>query len=304
MKILICGSNGQLGLTLQDVFAGNDLILTDRDNLDIADKTAVDNFVDVKKPDVIINAAAYTAVDLAEEEKELARQINVVGAKNLALSAKKIGAVFFHISTDFVFDGEKNKPYIETDEPNPLSVYGKTKLESEKEIEKIGGKYFILRTSWLYSPYGKNFVKTFVNLGREKDELKVVNDQIGCPTYTYDLAMAIKQLSVVSNQFSDSFSGQPTTDNRPLFGLYHYCGENECSWFDFATEIVKQSGGKAKVLPITSYEFAASKETVTAKRPAYSPLNCDKIRKLGIKTFDWHESLIKCLEILKEDSKL
>ncbi len=301
MKILITGANGQLGLTLKDVFAGDDLILTDKDELDITDAKAVDNFVEVKKPDVLINAAAYTAVDQAEIDKALARKINVDGAANLASAAKKFNALFFHVSTDFVFDGKKSEPYIETDEPKPLSEYGRTKLGSEIAVEKIGGRYFILRTAWLYSPFGKNFVKTIARLGKEKKELKVVSDQVGCPTYTYDLALTIKQLAVRSMQLAE-ISQPPTADSKPEFGLYHYAGDGQCSWFEFAQEIVKLSGGRAKVLPQTSFEYAASRgDAITAERPAYSVLDCSKIRKLGIKTPPWQESLKKCIEILKEN---
>jgi dTDP-4-dehydrorhamnose reductase len=288
MKILITGANGQLGLTLQDVFAGDDVILTDRDELDITNAEAVENFVDVKKPEVIINAAAYTAVDQAEIDKELARKINVDGAKNMAAAAKNVDAIFFHVSTDFVFDGKKSTPYVETDEPNPLSFYGQSKFDSEKAVAKVNGKYFILRTAWLYSPFGKNFVKTIAKLGREKDELKVVSDQVGCPTYAYDLAIAMKQLL-----------------DKKDYGLYHFAGAGECSWFEFAKEVVKLSDGKAKVLPQTSFEYAAGRgETLTAERPAHSPLNCEKIQKLGIKTPAWQESLAKCIEILKQNNEL
>ncbi|MCX6812250.1 MAG: dTDP-4-dehydrorhamnose reductase [Candidatus Berkelbacteria bacterium] len=290
MKILITGANGQLGVTLQDVFAGSDLVLTDRDELDITDAAAVDNFVAVTKPEVIINAAGYTAVDLAEIEKEAARKINLGGGENLAAAAKKYDVIFFHISTDFVFDGEKTEPYLETDKPNPLSVYGQTKRDAETVIEKVGGKYFILRTAWLYSPFGKNFVKTFVKLGAEKPELKVVADQIGCPTYTYDLALAIKKLLTADFQL-------PT-----IFGLYHFAGAGECSWFEFAKKIVELSGGTAKIIPQTSYEYAAGRDAVTAERPKHSVLNCDKIRKLGVKTPVWQESLQKCIEILKKEN--
>ncbi|MEI6144262.1 MAG: dTDP-4-dehydrorhamnose reductase [Candidatus Berkelbacteria bacterium] len=301
MKILITGANGQLGLTLQDVFAGNELILTDRSELDITNAQAVENFVEAKKPEVIIDAAAYTAVDQAEIDKELARKINVDGAKNLARAAKKADAIFFHVSTDFVFDGKKSKPYVESDEANPLSYYGQTKLESEIAVSKIGGKYFILRTAWLYSPFGKNFVKTIMKLGLEKDELKIVSDQIGCPTYAYDLAMAMKQLV----DLASSNTAIEQLNNKSLFGLYHFAGDGECSWFEFAQEIVRLSGGKAKVLPQTSFEYAAGRgETLTAERPKYSPLNCDKIRKLGIKIATWQESLVKCIEILKQNNEL
>ena len=295
MKILITGANGQLGLTLKDVFAGSDLTLTDKDELDITDTEAVNNFLDVKKPDVLINAAAYTAVDRAEVDKELAKKINVDGAANLAEAAKKFDALFFHISTDFVFDGEKTEPYVETDKPKPLSVYGETKDGSEVAVEKIGGRYFTLRSAWLYSPYGKNFVKTIAKLGKEKKELKVVSDQVGCPTYTYDLAVAMKELI-------EKAEGLEAGDK--LFGLYNYAGEGKCSWFEFAQEIIKLSDGTAKVLPQTAYEYAATRDGITAERPKYSVLNCDKIKKLGIKTIPWQESLTKCIDILKQNNEL
>jgi len=293
MKILITGANGQLGLTLRDVFAGDELILTDRDELDITNGPVVMTFVDAKKPDVIINAAGYTAVDKAEEEVEIAKKINLDGAKNLAQAAKEFGTLFFHISTDFVFDGEKTTPYTENDQPKPLSIYGQTKYDGEKAVQKIGGKYFILRTAWLYSPYGKNFVKTIAKLGKEKKELKVVSDQIGCPTYTYDLAIVIKKL------IEKASSSQLAANS--LFGLYHYAGAGQCSWFEFATEIVSRSGGTARVLPQTSEEFAAGRgDAVTAARPAYSVLDCSKIQKLGIELKSWRESLKKCIEIWKK----
>lgn len=300
MKILITGANGQLGLTLQDVFSDHDLILTDRDELDITDADAVDNFVETKKPDVVINAAAFTNVDQAEIDKDLAKKINLDGASNLAAAAKKVDAVFFHISTDFVFDGEKTTPYLETDEPNPLSIYGQTKFDSEKAVARIGGKYFILRTAWLYSPFGKNFVKTMAKLGREKDEIKVVSDQIGCPTYAFDLALAIKQLLnlVLNNETIEQLN------NIPAFGLYHFAGDGECSWFEFATEIIKLTVGKAKVLAQTSEEYAKNRDGVTAKRPAHSTLNCDKIRALGVETPKWNDSLKKCIEILSKNKEI
>lgn len=314
MKILITGASGQLGLTLQDVFDSDELILTDRDELDITDPIKVMNFVEAKKPEVIINAAGYTAVDKAEEERELARKINADGAGNLAAAAKKFNALFFHVSTDFVFDGKKTTPYLESDEPKPISEYGRSKLNGELAVTKVGGpqggplwgRYFILRTAWLYSPYGKNFVKTIAKLGEEKDELKVVSDQIGCPTYTYDLALAMKTLIEKANSSKsqgDPFSSGIEANN--FFGLYHFAGEGECSWFEFAKKIVKLSGGTAKVLPQTAYEYAASRgEAITADRPKYSVLDCAKIQKLGINTPPWQESLKKCIDILKENKEL
>jgi dTDP-4-dehydrorhamnose reductase len=283
MKILITGAKGQLGLTLQDVLKKHELVLTDREELDITDSQTVDNYISKSKPDIIINTAAYTAVDKAEEEKELAESINALGPKILAEAAKKNKAIFFHISTDFVFDGKSKTPYIEDDEPKPVSIYGQTKYDGDLAIKEIGGKYYILRPAWLYSPFGKNFVKTMIKLGQERDELKVVADQIGCPTYTYDLANAIK--FIIDHNFSADF------------GLYHFTGDGSCSWFEFATEIIKLSEGCAKVLKITTKEYGAP-----AARPAYSVLNCTKIKALGVKTYPWQKSLRKCLEILKSEN--
>jgi len=298
MKILITGAKGQLGQTFQDVFAGHNLILADREELDISDSEKVEKYVEAKKPEVILNCAAYTAVDKAEEEPEIARKINVDGVKNLAQEAKKLDLIFVHFSTDFVFDGRENSPYSEEDQPNPLSVYGKTKYQGEQAVADTGGRYFILRTSWLYSQHGKNFVKTIMKLGQEKDELKIVSDQIGKPTYTYDLAFSVRDLI-------DFSVAQPHAPNsQKFYGLYNYANEGECSWYEFAREIVKLSGGKAKILAQTAYEYAASREGVTAERPAYSSLNCDKIKKLGIKTPPWQESLTKCIEILKSNKEL
>ena len=301
MKILITGAKGQLGLTLQDILSDHELILTDQEELDITNGPAVMTFVEENKPEIIINAAAYTAVDKAEEEVELAKKINVDGAKNLAAAAKDFDALFVHISTDFVFDGRKSTPYTEADQPKPLSIYGQTKYDGELAVEatmqsesrpegigNIGGKYFIFRTAWLYSPYGKNFVKTIAKLGKEKEELRVVNDQIGCPTYTYDLANVIK-----------------TFLNKKDYGLYHYAGAGQCSWWQFATEIVRLSGGTARVLPQLSADYAASRgDAITATRPAYSVLNCSKIQKLGIELVPWRESLKKCIEILRENKEI
>jgi dTDP-4-dehydrorhamnose reductase len=305
-RILIAGAKGQLGQTFQDVLSGHDLILADREELDITDAKKVDNYLEAKKPEIVINCAAYTAVDKAEEEPEVARKINSLGAKNLAEAAKKMDSLFFHFSTDFVFDGDSGIPYNELQTPRPLSVYGKTKLEGEKLVAAVGGKYFILRTSWLYSPHGKNFVKTIAKLSHEKDELKIVSDQIGSPTYTYDLAFAVKQLSQMLEAGSLTKKPPPSA-LRPQtpFGLYHFSGEGECSWYDFAKEIVQLANGKSKVLPQTGYEYAASRgDNITAERPSYSVLNCGKIHKLGIKTPLWQGSLKKCIEILKNNKEL
>ena len=282
MKILLTGANGQLGVTLQDVLREHDLILTDRDELDITDEQGCLEFVVEQKPDIIINAAAYTAVDQAEEEVDLARKINADGPRNLVVAAKAVDALFFQISTDFVFDGKKGTSYTESDEPNPLNKYGLTKLEGEKAVEEAGEKYFTLRTAWLYSPYGKNFVKTFIKLGHEKSELTVVADEIGCPTYAYDLANAIKY--IIDN-------------NITKYGLYHFAGTGQASWFEFAKEIVAMSGGTANILPTTAKEYG-----LPAKRPAYSVLDCSKIESLGVKTRPWKESLKECIEKLKVES--
>lgn len=270
-KILITGANGQLGTELKNRLPN--ALAVDVDILDITDKDAVLWFVKENKVDTIINCAAYTAVDKAEDNVELATKINVDGVKNLGLS----GAEVIHISTDYVFDGTAHQPLTPDDETNPVSVYGKTKRQGEIELLNTAQTAIIIRTAWLYSAYGNNFVKTMRKLGEQKENLNVVFDQIGTPTYAGDLADAIV---TILPQIKD---GQKD--------IYHFTDEGVCSWYDFATEIMEQSGLKCRVNPIPSSAYPTR-----AIRPFYSVLDKTKIKEtFGIKIPHWKESLKKCL---------
>lgn len=274
--ILVVGANGQLGNELR-LFLKDKAVYVDRDELDITNANDVSKFCDPKKFALIINCAAYTAVDKAEEEKELAELINVKGPKNLAGT----GIAIIHISTDYVFDGTNYKPYIETDITNPQSVYGKTKAHGEQAILENASTALIIRTSWLYSTFGNNFVKTMQRLGSEKETLNVVFDQVGTPTYARDLAQAI--VSIIPQM---------------KFGkkdIYHFSNEGACSWYDFATAIMKMSDLDCRVYPIESRDYPTP-----AKRPFYSILNKAKIKKdFGIKINHWAVSLADCINSLK-----
>lgn len=271
-KILITGAKGQLGTELSKLLP--EAILTDVSDLDITNAQEVKNFVSSYDIDTIINAAAYTAVDKCEDEEELAFKINVDGPRNLAASGAKI----IHISTDYVFDGTGHLPYREDDDPAPASAYGRTKLAGEKAVldnAKIG---VVIRTAWLYSPYGNNFVKTMHKLGAEKDELNVVVDQIGTPTYAADLAEAIVKIIP-----------QMSEQNK---GIYHFTNEGVCSWYDFATEIMAMSGLKCKVNAIPSSAYPTK-----AKRPHYSVLSKQKIKQtFGVEIEHWRKGLEQCLK--------
>ena len=270
-KILITGANGQLGTELKNRLPN--AIYTDINVLDITDLKAVQDFVKNNKIDIIVNCAAYTAVDKAEEENEIAQNINEYGAYNLALTGAKI----IHISTDYVFNGKNYKPYLTTDETQPISVYGITKRNGELAVLNNAKIAIVIRTAWLYSSYGNNFVKTMSRLGAEKDSLNVVSDQIGTPTFAGDLADAIVSIIPQLNE-----------NNK---GIYHYTNEGVCSWYDFATEIVKILNLKCIVNPIPSSAYPTK-----AKRPFYSVLDKTKIKEtFNIKIPYWKDSLIKCL---------
>ena len=251
MKILITGSDGMLGHDLADVLKGkHELILTTSKTLDITDKNHVIDFVSSQKPDMLINAAAYTDVDGCEKNQELAYSVNGEGVRNLARACKKIGCGLVHISTDYVFNGENTRPWVEDDETGPISVYGKSKLEGEKAICEILDKYFILRTAWLYGVNGRNFPKTMLELAENHSKITVVYDEVGTPTYTLDLAQAISKLI--------------ETD---CYGIYHLTNSGSCSWCEFARYIFEIAGADIEVVPVTADEFARP-----APRPSYSVL--------------------------------
>lgn len=277
INVLVTGSNGQLGNCLKDLTTNDEnfnFIYTDFQELDITNLIAVKQFFSSKKINYCINCAAYTAVDKAESEPDVAYNINVLGAKNLALACKINQATLIHISTDFVFDGKKTTPYTELDATNPISVYGKTKLEGELAIQNILTNYFILRTSWLYSEHGNNFMKTMLKLGKERDELSVVNDQIGTPTYAGDLAKVIIDIIKAS---------------KKTYGLYHFSNEGALSWYDFAKAIFNES-----CLPVNVKPTHTDAYKTVATRPKFSVLDKSKIKNdLQIQIPFWKDSLKK-----------
>ncbi len=275
-KILILGAKGMLGQDLAKVLVDFDLILWDKTEIDIADEYQVNKKIIDLMPQIIINCAAYTAVDDCETHKDLALRVNNQAVGYLALAAKKIGAIIVHISTDYVFNGKNKNGYVEdSQEFGPLNFYGESKLLGEKSLQNIADKYYLVRTSWLYGQNNKNFVETMLSLGKEKKEPKVVNDQFGKPTYTVDLA---KQILYILNS------------NLP-FGVYHATNETKeggISWFEFARKIFELAKLDTKAVSCTSQEF-----TRPAERPAYSALINTKLPK----TRDWQEALKEYLDL-------
>lgn len=284
MKILVTGSNGQLGSELKELSANYpdwEFFFTDVDTLDITSEKAVDVFMRKHKPKIIINCAAFTAVDKAETETHLAHQLNSVGPGILARLSKKYKSGFIHISTDYVYDGQSYKPYEEFDPVNPAGVYGKTKLAGERLVRAGNPGAVIIRTAWLYSTYGNNFVKTMLKLGTERDELKVVFDQVGTPTYAADLAGALFTVAEV-------YRNNPK-DVVP--GIYHYSNEGVTSWYDFTQAIFEIADISCNVWPVLSVEFPTA-----AKRPHYTVLNKSKIKStFNIKIPYWKKSLVNCI---------
>jgi dTDP-4-dehydrorhamnose reductase len=283
MVILVTGANGQLGQALQSIsakYSEVDFVFCSSSDLDITVKENCQAVFDKYNPNFCINAAAYTAVDKAESEPEKAHLINVVGARNLAEVCKETNAALLHVSTDFVFDGLKTTPYLETDTPNSTGVYGQTKLDGEKAIQETFDNYFIIRTSWVYSQFANNFMKTMLRLAEDRDSLSVVNDQIGTPTSAVDLAEVLVKICTTSNL-------QPPTSN--LFGIYNFSNEGQCSWYDFAKEIFKVNNITINLQPIPTTSYPTP-----AQRPAYSVLDKSKIKRVfGVDVKNWEESLIK-----------
>jgi dTDP-4-dehydrorhamnose reductase len=298
MRILVTGKNGQLGRSIHKLVntdtkidnnqSSNDFIFVGREELDLSSEGGISHYFDNNdKFDIIINCAAYTQVDKAEQEVELANQINHLAVKQLASIASKQQARLIHISTDYVFDGESDKPYTEIDKTNPINVYGETKLAGERTLQEImPTNAIIIRTSWVYSEYGNNFVKTMLRLGKERDELNVVSDQIGSPTYATDLAGAI--LEIIKNKEFEGI-GQATQ-------IHHYSNEGKVSWYEFTKEIFKIAKTNCKVNPITTQQYPTP-----AKRPKNTLMNKNKIiEKFGVKNTNWKEPLNTCITTLKE----
>ena len=283
MRVLITGANGQLGNEMRRLGAvsPNEYLFTDVAELDITDKAAVAEFVKSNNVEIIVNCAAYTNVDKAEDDEATAELINATAVRNLAEAVKAVDGTLFHVSTDYVFGSEGNTPRTEDMPTNPLGVYGKTKLHGEKAIAEVGVKAIIIRTAWLYSEFGNNFLKTMLRLTAEKESLNVVFDQVGSPTYAGDLALAI--FSIIE--------GGVYAGNE---GVYHFSNEGVCSWYDFATEIAAAAGHECVVMPCHSNEFP-SKVT----RPPFSVLDKTKIKTtFGIEIPHWSDSILYCLQRL------
>lgn len=269
MAVLVTGAKGMLGQDLCPILedAGYEVIETDREELDITDKKAVNKFITELKPELIIHCAAYTNVDKAEEDLETARLLNKTGAENIAEAAAKCDAVMIYISTDYVFNGTKQTPYLPTDTPDPINNYGLTKYEGEEAVKKHCTKYYIARTSWLYGHHGKNFVETMISL-KDKEELKVVDDQVGCPTWTVELSNGILKLL------------------KQPYGTYHVCGSGSTSWYGFAKEIYNKMNLNVNIKPCTTEEFPRP-----AQRPKYSVMDNEGLLR------DWKLALSDYIEL-------
>ena len=288
MVVLVTGANGQLGQSIQFIanqYPNIQFIYTDYQELDITNFESCHTVFAKYKPQFCINTAAYTAVDKAESEAEKAHLINAIGPENLAKVCKEYNTILLHISTDFIFDGTSSSlsmtnGYKETDIPNPQSVYGKTKLDGELAVQKNWEKHFIIRTSWVYSQFANNFMKTMLRLASERDSLSVVNDQIGTPTYAVDLAetlVTIIQSSIIHHPSS--------------FGIYNFSNEGQCSWYDFAAAIFHQKGISIDLQPIPTSAYPTP-----AKRPAFSVLDKTKVKNtFNIEIKEWQTSLSECL---------
>lgn len=284
MKIVVTGANGQLGSEIKHLpKVGDDhYIYCDIDEMDLSKPESIKSYLSEVSPDLIISCGAYTAVDKAEDEVELATKINSEAPKEIAIYCKNNGCRLIHISTDYVFDGKFDRPITEKDEPNPQSIYGQTKLDGEKAIQSILDNAYIIRTAWVYSSFGNNFVKTMLRLGAEREELNVVSDQFGTPTWARDLANVILTIITEINKGND----QP--------GIYHYSNDGAISWFDFAVEIMKLKNIACKINSITTSEYPTR-----AERPRYSVLSKERINKCySVHTSKWKESLQRCLELI------
>lgn len=288
MKILITGANGMLAKEIKEKFAqGNELILTDVAELDITNQEMVMKFVEKEKPECIINCAAFTAVDKAEVAGEIVEKINADGPGNLAKAAKANNATLVHVSTDYVFGGDLDveKDYKEDDPKNPVTAYGITKLHGEEQIQANTDKYYIFRTAWLYGIGGNNFVKTMLKLGENKDELNVVADQHGSPTYAKDLSEIIYQA---------------VTKKIP-YGIYNSTNEGYTTWYDFTKAIFEYTGTICKVNPVTTEEYIKLMGVTQAKRPKNSQMSKEKLKSVGINVPDWEDGLKR---YLKEEGRI
>lgn len=284
MKVFVTGVKGQLGHDVVDELTkrGITAIGVDIEEMDITDGECVERVVREAAPDAVIHCAAYTAVDAAEENEELCRRVNAEGARNIAAVCKKLDIKMVYISTDYVFSGEGERPWEPEDERKPQSVYGQTKYEGELAVQELLEKYFIVRIAWAFGINGKNFVKTMLKLAENHDTLRVVNDQFGSPTYTYDLARLLVDMVLTEK-----------------YGVYHATNEGSCSWYDFACAIFKEAGVSVNVVPVTTAEYGAK-----AKRPANSRMNKDKLTQMGFEKLPpWEDALKRYVRLLSDFSK-
>ena len=293
--ILIVGAAGQVGLELQRSFAGLGLILTaDQESVDLADADQTRALVRRVRPDVILNAAAYTAVDRAESQRDLAMAINATAPRILAEEALKLNALLVHYSTDYVFDGEKQQPWVETDEPSPLNVYGESKLAGEQALQQVGGRTLIFRTSWVYGPHGNNFLLTMLRLGRERDRLSIVDDQFGSPTTSIELANATRTVTegVLAGKFGAT---------KEWAGLYHMTCGDSTTWFGFAKAIFAGAESRLKLKPPELIPLASRDYPTPARRPRNSVLSNQKLYdRFGVRLADWRSALDDVFQVLNQ----
>jgi dTDP-4-dehydrorhamnose reductase len=273
MRILITGAQGQLGTALQRTLAGEDLVLEDLPEFDLTNPTCEDH-IRRANPNIILHVGAYTNVDQAERDPELAHAVNAEGTRRVAQAAKAVKARLIYVSTDYVFDGTKTSPYHEQDQPHPLNHYGRSKYEGEQAVLKICSDSLVVRTAWLFGHEGHNFVKTIMRLATERSVLEVVDDQRGCPTYVEDLAPALEQLA-----------------KSDLQGLCHVTNRGDCSWYEFAQAIVSQTGARVDVRPISTADAGRP-----AKRPVYSVLSPDRFAMRYSPLSDWHDALSRFMK--------
>ena len=280
MKVLVTGAKGQLGRDLMNELERQGLegIGVDVEEMDITDPEKCRSVIGRAGADAVIHCAAYTAVDAAEDQAELCRRINGEGTRNVAEACRDAGVKLMYISTDYVFDGQGTRPWEPDDERAPLNVYGQTKYEGELAIEELLDRYYIIRIAWVFGAAGKNFIKTMLRLGKEKGAVSVVDDQVGSPTYTYDLARLLVDMVQTEH-----------------YGRYHATKEGECSWYEFACEIFRQAGLKVQVTPVSSEAFAAR-----AKRPANSRMSKEKLTEKGfVRLPDWQDALRRFLDVIE-----
>ena len=281
MKVFVTGVRGQLGYDVVNELEkrGIEAIGVDIQEMDITDAGSVNTVIGEAAPDAVIHCAAYTAVDAAEDNEELCRKVNAEGTQNIANMCKKLDIPMIYISTDYVFDGQGERPWEPDDERNPLNVYGQTKYEGELAVQNTLEKYFIVRIAWVFGVNGKNFIKTMLNLGKTRDHLTVVNDQFGSPTYTYDLAKLLVDMVL--------------TDK---YGFYHATNEGICTWYEFACEIFRQAGLNVKVDPVTADQYPAK-----AKRPSNSRMSKEKLTENGFEKLPtWQDALSRYLPLIEQ----